>query len=72
MNCPCTNLISNIKFFDTSKELIKKEIPLIQKFYTKTFGQIKFDRKKGRTPAKGSIVECVVKCSATRGCHCVR
>lgn len=54
------------------QELVKREVPFIQKFYTKTLGQIKFDRQKGRIPAKGSILECVVKCSATYGCHCIR
>ncbi|XP_054166653.1 uncharacterized protein LOC128964120 [Oppia nitens] len=52
--------------------VVKKEIPIIQKFYTKTLGQIKFDRIKGRTPTKGSSLDCVVKCSATYGCHCLR
>ncbi|CAG2117832.1 unnamed protein product, partial [Medioppia subpectinata] len=57
---------------NSKNDTIKKEIPFIQKFYTKTLGEIKVDRKKGRLPPKGSILNCIVKCSALHGCHCVR
>ncbi|CAG2164676.1 unnamed protein product [Oppiella nova] len=53
-------------------DVIKKETPFIQKFYTKTLGEIRYDKTKGRLPPKGTILNCIVKCSALHGCHCVR
>jgi hypothetical protein len=50
----------------------KEPLPLSEKFYLKTIGQIRFDKVKGRTPAKGSLLSCVLKCSQTFGCHCLR
>jgi hypothetical protein len=50
----------------------KESLPLSEKLYAKTIGQIRFDKVKGRTPAKGSLLGCVLKCSQTFGCHCLR